>query len=113
LRGRTTVAEVPIAGAPHLIALKTRAFRDLTDRRLGGGPMDAKDIKKHRSDVLRLLQVVTAEPLDAVPQAVRDDASRFAAMAREDLPDLRNLALVFGSLEEALTVLAVLFGPGS
>jgi hypothetical protein len=75
--------------------------------------VDSRDIKKHRSDVLRLLQVVTAEPLDAIPEAVRRDAARFAVMAREDQPDVRNLAIVFGNLEEALTVLGVLFGPGS
>ena len=102
---------MPIVGAEHLIALKMRAFLDLHDRRLAGEPVDARDIKKHRSDVLRLLQVVTAEPLDDVPQAIRHDADRFAAMAREDPPDVRNLALVFGSLEEALAVLGVLFGP--
>lgn len=104
---------MPIVGAEHRIALKMRAFLDLSDRRSRGESVDAKDIKKHRSDVLRRLQVVTAEPLDDVPQAVRDDAARFAAAAREDPPDVRNLARVFGSLEEALTVLEVLFDPGS
>ena len=111
--GRRTIAEVSIVGAPHLIALKMRAFLDLHDRRLAGEPVDARDMRKHRSDVLRLLQVVTAEPLVDVPQAIRDDAVRFAAMAREDAPDVRNLGLVFGSLEAALTVLEVLFGLGS
>ena len=111
LEGRRTIAEVPIVGAQHLIALKMRAFVDLSDRRSRGEAVDSRDIKKHRSDVLRLLQVVTAEPLDDVPQAVRHDAARFAAMAREDPPDVRNLALVFGSLGEALTVQEALFGP--
>ncbi len=75
--------------------------------------VDSKDVKKHRNDVLRLLQVVIAEPIVAVPHIVSHDAARFAAMAREEPPDVRNLALVFGSLEEALTVLEVLFGPAS
>ena len=75
--------------------------------------MDSKDIRKHRSEVLCLLQVVTAEPLDAVPEAVRRDAARFAAMAREDSPDVRNLTLVFSGLEDALAVLEVLFASKS
>ena len=70
-------------------------------------------MRKHRNDVLRLLQVVTAVPIDNTPELVRDDAKRFAAMARGDQQDPRNLGLVFASVEEALTVLEQLFGTAS
>jgi len=95
------------------VALTMRAFRDLSDRSSRGETVDSKDIEKHRNDVLRLLHIVIAEPIDAVPHIVRHDAARFAAMAHEEPPDVRNLPLVFGSFEEARTVLEVLFGPAS
>ena len=72
--------------------------------------MDSKDIKKHRSDVLRLLQVVRAEPLDTVPHVVRSDTARCAVMIREESPAVHNLRLVFGIPEEALGLLEVLYG---
>ena len=37
-----------------LIALKIRAYHDLSDRRMRGESVDSFDIKKHRTDVLRL-----------------------------------------------------------
>ena len=113
LEGRRTLADVPVVGAVEMVALKMRAFLDLSDRKSRGEAVDAKDIKKHRNDVLRLLQVVTAEPIDSAPDGVREDAARFADMAISDQPDPRNLALVFASLEDALAVLEVLFGAAS
>lgn len=110
LEGRRTLADVPVVGAAEMVALKMRAFLDLSDRRNAGEVVDAKDIRKHRNDVLRLLQVVTAVPVDNTPEVVREDAARFAAMARVDHPDLRSLGLVFAGLEDALSVLEVLFG---
>ena len=113
LDSRRTIADVPVVGAVEMVALKMRAFLDLSDRKSRGEAVDTKDIKKHRNDVLRLLQVVTAEPIASAPDGVREDAARFAATARVDQLDPRNLALVFASLEEALAVLEVLFGAAS
>lgn len=110
IEGTRTLADVPVVGAVEMVALKMRAFLDLSGRKSRGEAVDTKDIKKHRNDALRLLQTVTAEPIASAPNVVREDAARFAAMARVDRPDLRNLELVFDSLEDALSVLETLFG---
>ena len=112
LSGRRAVDGVPIVGEDQLIALKVRAYLDLSDRRLAGASVDSKDIKKHRSDVLRLVQLVAAEPLDDVPHTVRRDAARFVTTVRDDDTDIRNLRLVFHDLAQALAVLEVRFGAG-
>ena len=109
LDGRTTLDGVPIVGTDHLIALKLRAYLDLSKRRDAGDPVHSKDIKKHRSDVLRLLQVVVPESRDDVPHAVREDAARFLARVRAESPDVRALRLAFGDLSQALDVLRVRF----
>ena len=40
-----------MVGAPQLIALKARAWLDLTEREKRGEKIDSKTIKKHKNDV--------------------------------------------------------------
>lgn len=57
-----------------IICLKARAFRELTERKtFGGKNVDAKDIKKHRNDILRLAQVLNSgDRVGLGPQASLD-----------------------------------------
>ncbi len=60
-----------------LIPLKVRAYLDLGSRKAAGEPIDAADIRKHRSDVFRLLAVINpAERLELSP-TIRADLVKF------------------------------------
>jgi hypothetical protein len=76
---RTTIDGISTVPAGCLIALKARAWLDLTTRKAAGDTNVADaDIKKHRNDVFRLL--VTLAPADRVqvPDAVRKHLRQFA-----------------------------------
>lgn len=82
MAGRYSLNDVCLVGAGHLIPLKARAFLDLSERRARGEKVDAKGIRKHKNDVVRLLQTLQPVPLTGVPDVVADDVARFAAALR-------------------------------
>jgi hypothetical protein len=47
-----------MVGASRLIALKARAWLDLTERAERGEQIDSKTIKKHKNDVFRSIVIL-------------------------------------------------------
>lgn len=52
---------IQFAGIESLICLKTRVFREMTERKLKDGTGDSKHIVKHKKDVFRLIAMLAAE----------------------------------------------------
>ena len=67
-----------------LIPFKARAFLDLTERAQNGEKIDSKNIKKHRNDVFRLLQLLPADANIEVPEPIRADLRRFVDLVEGD-----------------------------
>lgn len=61
MSGRRVVDGIGVLGAEHLIPFKMYAWINLLDRKRAGEHVNEKDLKKHKYDVFRLLQIVTAE----------------------------------------------------
>ena len=66
-----------VADEASLIPLKARAWLDLTRRREEGEHIDSDDINKHRSDVLRLFQLIPPGLRIALPETILRDTARF------------------------------------
>jgi hypothetical protein len=62
-----------------LIALKARAWIDLTTRRGRGDRVDLRDIEKHRNDVFRLATILPGTPGSPTAGPVAVDVARFLA----------------------------------
>lgn len=60
MSGRRVVDGIGVLGAEHLIPFKMYAWINLLDRKRAGEHVNEKDLKKHKYDVFRLLQIVTA-----------------------------------------------------
>jgi hypothetical protein len=60
-----------------LIPFKAHAFLDLTARVKAGEKIDSKNIKKHRNDVFRLVQLLSKDAPVKISDAIRDDLQRF------------------------------------
>ncbi|WP_296615617.1 hypothetical protein [Sphingomonas sp.] len=73
-----TIDGIPVLDAAAIIPFKARAWIDMVRRRDGGDKVDEKDIKKHRNDVARLLQLLGADARYDLPPVVRDDMKVFA-----------------------------------
>jgi hypothetical protein len=77
------------ADSAALIALKARAYLNLLMEKAEGKHVNTKDIKKHRSDVLK--NVVILEDAEVVaPQSIVNCIKEFVASIREDWATLAN-----------------------
>ena len=72
---------IPVLDEAAIIPFKARAWLDLTRERDAGARVDEKNIKKHRNDVARLLQLLTPEAVYTLPSTVADDMRSFVEMA--------------------------------
>lgn len=54
---------LPVVGLEGLIPLNARAWLDLTERKAKGEAIDSKDIRKHRNDVIRLIEAILTRAL--------------------------------------------------
>ena len=77
LSGRTTVGNVSVLDALHLVPMKMKAWLDLTDRKSRGEHVNTRDIRKHRQDVFRLFPLIDPDTRLYVPSEVYDDIQSF------------------------------------
>jgi hypothetical protein len=104
--GSVEIDEVPTVGAAQLIALKARAWLDLTERERRGEKIDSKTIKKHKNDVFRLYQILDPASDPAAPEAVKKDIGEFISRMRNEDVDLKSLGLRTGTRDGILTEIA-------
>lgn len=85
LLARRSVDGVHVLDERLLIPFKARAFVDLSRRR-GAGDATAKgtDIRKHRNDVFRLLQLLPAGDSILVPEPLKEDLRSYVQLITED-----------------------------
>ncbi|MBV8036368.1 hypothetical protein [Roseateles sp.] len=60
-----------------MIPLKAIAWLELTARKEQGAKVDAKDVRKHLNDVLRLSQLLAPATRIPVDKKIGDDMTRF------------------------------------
>lgn len=76
---------LPVLDEAGLIPFKARAWVDLSRRRAEGEKVDDRDVKKHRNDVARLLQLLSAEATFDLPEKIKADMQAFIdALAGQD-----------------------------
>lgn len=101
--GRQMVDGVSVIGEEWLIPYKARAWLDLTDRKAKGEAVDTQNIKKHRNDVFRLVQLLAGDGV-ALPAEVKGDLKKFVdAMPTEEI-DFKNLGVKL-TKDDALKIL--------
>lgn len=72
---------IPVLDEAAIIPFKARAWLDLTREREAGGKVDEKNIRKHRNDVARLLQLLSPDARYPLPGTVANDMRSFVEMA--------------------------------
>lgn len=97
--GRQEIDGLPMIGAAQLIALKARAWLDLTEREKRGEKIDSKTIKKHKNDVFRLYQILDPATDPGAPEAVEKDIGEFITRMRDEDVDLKSLGIRTGTPE--------------
>ena len=67
-----------------LIPFKARAFLDLSRRKANGEDVRSKDIKKHRNDIFRLVQLLPGRGDLVVADTIRADLAEFLKQFSND-----------------------------
>ncbi|MGE3839068.1 MAG: hypothetical protein AB7G40_14330 [Hyphomonadaceae bacterium] len=91
--GRQLIEGVSILGPDILIPFKARAFLDLSDRKAKGEQVDSDDIKKHRNDVFRLVQLLPTTGELVLPEAIKADLRRFTEAVKSAPVDPKSFGV--------------------
>lgn len=108
--GHTLVDGVPVLQPTCLIPFKAKAWLDLSERKTQGEHVDSTNIKKHKNDVFRLAQLLTAETRQELSAEIADDMSEFLALIENEDIDLKSLGFRGASKERTLEVLRHCYG---
>lgn len=84
MAGRREVDGLPWVGEDRLIPLKAIAWLDLSARKEEGAKVDAKDVRKHLNDVLRLSQLLAPATRIPLDKKISDDMARFLTAVGSD-----------------------------
>lgn len=84
MAGRREVNGLSWVGEDRLIPLKAIAWLELTARKEQGAKVDAKDMRKHLNDVLRLSQLLGPATRIPIDKKIGDDMARFLAAVGAD-----------------------------
>lgn len=108
-RNRMEVDGVSVLPAEALLLLKAKAWMDLSARKARGEFVKDKDLRKHRTDVLRLqAQIVEGTQIKLV-EPLRADMAEFLAAYEKDPLDPKTIG-VPGTFAEALSRIREVFG---
>lgn len=108
MSGRRVVNGVGVLGAEHLIPFKMRAWLDLCRRKGEGEHVNSADIKKHKNEVFRLMNVINPDEVINTPETVKDDVRKFIARVPEECVNMKNIGLDM-ELDAALATLSNMY----
>ncbi len=77
---------VHIANIEALICLKAKAFMDMSLRKADGEKIDEKNIRKHKTDVFRMVTMLAAENIFTLPASIKVDLQNFTNTIKGELP---------------------------
>ena len=91
MQGRRTVDGISVLDAAYLIPFKIRAWLDLSRRKSEGQHVNARDLKKHKNDVFRLLAIIPMNTRVLVTGEVESEVRQFIQAMELNPPDTTQL----------------------
>ena len=93
MKGRRTVDGISVLDVSYLIPFKMYAWIDLSDRKARGEHVNEKDLKKHKYDVFRLLEIIMADESIEVSGMVKESIGIFLDRIQEEELSLAQIGL--------------------
>lgn len=106
--GAEIVNDLPILKPVYLIAFKAKAHVDLTRKHNEGMHVNKKDLKKHKYDIFRLVQLLDPEERINVSDEVKEDLKQFFDLIENVIVDMKALGLNY-TKEEAIRIIKQVF----
>lgn len=92
-QGRKIINDICVLDAAYLIPFKMFAWIDLSDKKNMGHHVNKRDLKKHKYDVFRLLEIVTVDQKIATSGLVMDSIRMFLARIQDERLSLSQIGL--------------------
>ena len=108
--GQVILDGIPVLKEVCLIPFKAKAWIDLNERKGNGEAVDSKNIKKHKNDVFRLGQLLTAESRQALGEDIANDMKHFLNEMEKENVDLKALGVRGFSQESMISLLKNCYG---
>ena len=109
IQGRITIDGLSVLSAEYLIPFKMYAWLDLKNRKEKGEFVKNADIKKHKYDVFRLLQIVSIDKVIPTSGLVRDTVFNFVRLIKDEEIPLKQINVNM-TLDQGLEYLKKLYG---
>lgn len=91
--GQMILDGIPVLSPTCLIPFKAKAWLDLKERKSNGEQVDSKNIKKHKNDVFRLTQLITADTRQMINPEIADDMRKFLSEIENEDIDLKSIGI--------------------
>jgi len=108
MEGRKVIQDIGVLDAEHIIPFKMCAWLDLKRRKEAGEHVNQRDLKKHKNDVFRLLQIVPAGIQVPCKGLVKANVELFLQEIKEEEIDLHQMGIPFETVE-ALELLGQIY----
>lgn len=95
LQGKKTVQGIGLLDAEHIIPFKMFAWLELKERKAKGEHVNDRDLKKHKNDVFRLLQIVESGTKVRSEGLVKESIDRFLLDIKQEDLRLQQIRLPF------------------
>lgn len=110
LKGRRILTGVSVLGAEYIIPFKMYAWLDLHKRKEDGKHVNSRDLRKHKLDVFRLLDIIDIDSKVELSERIKSDVIKFIeSVADEDLDDTLQQVGVIMSFKDALNSLRKIY----
>lgn len=108
-QGCRMVNGVSVLSAEYLIPFKMYAWLDLRDKHAAGQHVNERDLKKHKYDVFRLLQIARTGTVVETHGLVHESVVQFLDVVTEETLPLAQIGVPF-TAEEGIQMLRELYG---
>jgi hypothetical protein len=108
--GQIIIDGIPVLKATCLIPFKAKAWLDLSERKSNGEAIDSKNIKKHKNDVFRLAQLITADTRQMLSDEIAEDMKLFLSEMKNEDVDVKSLGIRGRSKDKILELLSKCYG---
>lgn len=109
-KGQIMIDGIPVLSTTCLIAFKAKAWLDLKERRLQGEHIDSKNLKKHKNDVFRLIQLITEKTRMELSPEIAEDMKKFLSEIAFEEIDLQALGIRGISKQKMIDILYKCYG---
>ena len=109
MQGRTVMDGISVLAPEYLIPFKMFAWLDLKARKKKGEHVNERDLKKHKYDVFRLLQIVSIDAVIETDGLVHDSIVAFCDSIMEERLPLDQIGISL-TKDEGIHILKKLYG---